>query len=385
MTRPDWLDRYHRRMAPLGGVSTGNLLELSTAGDVSFDRLWAGIDGASTRVWMEMYIFTPDAVGIETLAKLTAAARRGCEVALMTDAIGSPKLKDEHTAALRAAGGHVQCFSPLAPWRRRGPYSRRNHRKIVVVDQATAFTGGLNISVDYAGPEHGEAMFHDYLLTVTGPATADLAAIFHRSWREADGHPLTELPPAEPQSDGTEVQILTLDRHRGRRDLERALVAALESVERSGLVVSPYFVPTRRLTRALVGAARRGAKMRVITAGRSDAPAARWAAHHSAGKLLEAGVCIFELTGTTLHGKAVVLDDCFSAVGSYNMDRWGGWHNMEVSLTTEHAALAEMLTADAARLLGGAGSEELTLKKLAHRSPPGKLLDWLAFRLLSFR
>src|SRR5690606_26692456 len=125
-------------------------------------------DEAKERVWLETYIFEPDRLGLVVLAALTRAAERGCDVCLLYDAFGSPRLQKSHTKALEDAGGVAIAFNPLLG--RRGlPLWLRDHRKVLIADDV-GFTGGMNISEDYAGPHLGNGRFRDTMARLTGPA-----------------------------------------------------------------------------------------------------------------------------------------------------------------------------------------------------------------------
>ena len=141
-------------------VTHGNRLRLLPSGDETFRALLADIDAARTRVWLETYIFVPDAAGQQVLDALVRAARRGCDVILMVDRFGAHKLRDRHVQPLRDAGGHAFWFNPLFGLGREAkkvtPFGfHRDHRKILVVDDAVAYTGGRNVSMEWVGSGPG--------------------------------------------------------------------------------------------------------------------------------------------------------------------------------------------------------------------------------------
>lgn len=329
------------RLMRLGGDSAGNELVLFVDGDSAFDTMLAAIGSARRRVWLEVYIFAPDALGRRVLQALEAAARRGVEVRLLVDDLGSDELQDLHVQPLRAAGGTVVRFNPgrwsrLLPFAHRAglkhplPMSLRDHRKILIVDDDHGFCGGMNISADYGGPRLGNGRFRDTHLLVSGPAVVELGAVFGLSWQHATGTTLDPLPVARPHVDGGHVQILGSDRFLRRRLIQRALYTAVQRSVRSVLLTAPYFIPPPRLLRALRMAAKRGVDVRVLTAGVSDVPIAVAAARHVYGSLLESGVRIYELQRQTLHAKTAVVDGVYAHIGSFNLDRWSFDRNLEV-------------------------------------------------------
>ncbi len=347
-----------KHLKRLGSSSTGNELTPFLEGDGAYTAMLAAIDHATRRVWMETYIFAPDALGLRVLATLTAAAARGVEVKLLVDAVGSSALTEAHTQELRAAGGVVVVFndgvwSRLWPWSSRDNSPRalrnlvsfavRDHRKILIVDEEHGFCGGMNVSCDYAGPQLGNGLFRDTHVLIGGPAVADLAAVFARSFRHATGEVLPRLEPAAARPSGCHVQILGSDRFSRRRRIQRALHTAVTHARSSICLTTPYFVPPPQLLTALRRAARRGVDVRVLTAGVSDVRIAQSAARHLYASLLDSGVRIYELQRQTLHAKTAAVDDVYAHIGSFNLDRWSYDRNLEVVAMTLNHDMAHAL------------------------------------------
>ncbi len=372
--------RTLRLLRPLGSVSDGNRVQLFSEGDAAFEAMWAAIARARTSVLQSTYVLEPDRVGLRTLELLTQAAARGCEVALVFDYFGSFHLDDAHLDPLRRVGGRVYSYNPM--WR--GPSRRsrlvRNHLKILVIDGEIGFCGGLNVAEEYAGKEHGSGLFRDTLLRLEGPCAVDLAQLVASVVSEISGRAPKLPPPADSQVDGALVQILQSRVRRRRRGIQRALRMTLtHAVERCWLT-SPYFVPPPRLMRALVRAARSGVDVRVLTAGRTDVPLVRRASRHLYGRLLEAGVRIFEMQGRTLHAKTAAIDGVYASVGSFNLDHWSDRRNLEVNVSVLDRRLAGALERDFEGDL--AISEEVRLERWRRRRPIERALDWLFYQVL---
>ena len=348
----DTTQRWKRlltRPALRSGYSEGNRLRLFTDGDRTFRALWEDIDRAGERVWMETYIFEPDAVGRRTLRALTDAAERGCDVALIYDSQGSANTTEEFFRPLREAGGQVVAFCPVYPWhrlrRRLMNPLHRDHRKILIVDDQTAYTGGVNVSEHYAGSELGTGRFTDVLLRMEGPAAQGLAGIFLQSLREATSSVGERSVPArhDGSQEGAPACVLGLDERLSRHALDRLLREAVEQAQERCYVTAAYFIAPPWLRKALARAARRGVEVQIVTAGRTDNRLARTAKRHVYGELLKSGAEIYEMHDRMLHAKHLVIDDCFSFVGSYNMDRWSDVHNLEVGAAVVSPALARQL------------------------------------------
>lgn len=370
------------RLLALGGQSQGNELVLFTNGDDAFTAMLRAIESARVRVWLEVYIFEPDPLGLRVLEALTAAARRGVEVKLLVDALGSQDLKDIHLAPLRAAGGGVAIFNPLRFRRGPGralPFLLRDHRKILIIDDNHGFCGGMNVAVDYAGPTMGNNRFRDTHLLLSGPGVVHLADVFANGWEHATNERPTLWHPGPPKHEGSHLQILGSDRFLGRRRIQRALHTAISRSERTAYLTTPYFVPPPKLLRALRHAARRGVDVQVLTAGISDVPIAAAAARHLYGTLLEDGVKIFELGTQTLHAKTAVVDGLYAHVGSFNLDPWSFERNLEVCAMTLDPGFAEALEAVFANDL--LQSEEVTADAWRRRTTWQRFKGFVAWHI----
>lgn len=369
-----------RMLRPLGAVSQGNVVRVLFDGDEVFEAMWAALAAAQRSVCLATYILEPDRVGERTLAELEAAAARGCRVLLVLDAFGARGVPDERLERLRAAGAQVERFNPIVRWRA-SFFSRlvRNHRKVLVVDEERAFCGGLNVTEDYAGPRHGTGLFRDTQLALEGPCARDLAHLIERDALDAPARRLDHLPPAVREG-GSLVQILDSHVRRHRRAIQKALRVTLGRALERCTLTSPYFVPPARLRRALQHAARRGVDVRVLTAGRSDVPLVRHASQHLYGRLLRAGVRIFELEARVLHAKSVSVDGVYAAVGSFNLDHWSDRRNLEVSVNVLDRGAAAALEEQFRRDLEGA--REVKLEAWSRRSWVERALGWLAYQVL---
>jgi cardiolipin synthase len=371
--------RTLRKLRPLGGASTGNRIEAFTDGDAVFEAMWAAIDGARRRVVVETYRLGDDRVGRRTLEVLTRAAQRGVEVLVVADAFGS-SLDEGRVEELEQAGGRLVEFNPLLQLRSKYARSTRDHRKLLVVDGETAFCGGLNLAEEYAGPEHGTGLFRDALLRLEGPCAVDLERLVLETLGDCTGDAPALSPVAEPDPDGQLVQVLESNRRRKRRAIQRSIRVTVGRAARRVLVTSPYFVPPRSLIRALSKAAARGVEVCVLTAGRSDVPIVRLASQHLYGRLLRAGVRVFEMRERTLHAKTIAIDGVYVSVGSFNLDAWSYRRNLEVNVSALDPELAAELERQFTADLDI--SEEVTLQGWRQRSIPERAVHWLTYQLL---
>ena len=361
----------------VGRASHGNRLELFAEGDAAFLAMWRAIRGARRRVWLETYILAADGIGRHTLGLLARAARRGCEVCLCYDAVGSYGLESGALDELVAAGGRVLLFNP--PFEPGGlPPHVRDHRKLLICDRR-AFLGGMNVADEYAGPLLGSGFFRDVQVAVEGPAVADLAFFFRQVAGELAPGEFPDLDHGEPAGEH-EVLVLASDLRREVWAFQRALRIALHRAEFRAHLTSPYFLPTPALARALIGAARRGVAVELITAGKTDSRLARAAGRHVYGRFLRGGVKVLERTRGALHAKTVLVDDALAFVGSQNLDRWSDGRNYELAIAVRAPHIAELLRV--AQEESRKHSSAITLEDLGRAGWLTRLARWVAFQVL---
>ena len=315
-------------------------------GAETFPAMLEAIAGAKRIISFETYILAADTTGERFKAALIDRARAGVEIRLIYDAVGSFGLPDAFVNELRAANIEVIDFNPIAPWRRRFRLSHRDHRKILVVDNAVGFTGGLNIGDDYAPATDGGGGWHDMHCRVTGPIVLDLARMFRRTWIRAGGTPFAPIPSAHtaPPGDGESyVRLLDNTRRRQRGVVRRAYLHVIRAARKSILIKNAYFLPDRGLRRALARAARRGVDVRVIVPGRSDVRLIEWASLYVLRRLARLGVGILRWRGPMMHAKTATIDAAWSTIGSYNFDAQSRFHNLELTVEILDPPTAQQL------------------------------------------
>ncbi|ELR10809.1 phospholipase D, putative [Acanthamoeba castellanii str. Neff] len=387
-------------LLPLGGHSDGNKITLYTHGDDAFGAKWDAIQKAKEKVWWSAYTVEPDRVGKRTVELLTQAKRRGCDVILLYDSIGSRSVDNEFLAPLRKAGALLFWFLLLMPLRaaclefgpswRHGPF--RNHQKLLIVDDH-GYCGGMNVSEDYAGLKtFGKETFSDTHIKMEGPAVKDLETVFLNSLIANQEHiPIEEIdrveqiverrPDLPPTPDGVFVQVLQSNIRRQRKDVQAALRLALRSATDSCYLSSPYFLPPRNIKRAIIRAARNGSDVRIITAGDSDIPFIRAAQQHIYSSFLKRGIKIYEMWDKKLHAKMASIDGIYSYVGSFNLDAWSS-RNLEVNVTVLDPPLAHQLE-DRFEELIARSCKEVSLDELEGRGLWEKNYHWLAYQFFT--
>ena len=295
----------------------GSSYQWLRAGDEMFPAMLAAIDAAARSIRLEIYIFEECPLGREFREALIQACARRVRVQVLVDSVGSLLLPDHFWEPLRRAGGEVRWFNPIALKR----VTIRNHRKLLMCDERTAFVGGFNISPEYEGDGVNDGWW-DVGLKIEGPLAARLAASFEemftradfrhrrfRRWREFSARQAVALPPE---------QILFSGPGRGQSPLTRALRRDLMVANDVRIMVA-YFLPSWRLRHDLMRVVRRGGRVQLLLAGRSDVQLSKLAAQSLYRRLLRAGVEIYEYLPQILHAKLFIVDNAVYT-GSSNLD-----------------------------------------------------------------
>jgi cardiolipin synthase A/B len=301
------------------------------------------IAGARESVLLEMYLVESGTVARRFIDALAGCAQRGVRVHVLLDAFGSLGLRAADRRRLAGAGAHLTLFNPLSV-RRRLQNFLRDHRKLLVIDGALAFVGGVGLADQFIDGKRGRRAWRDLMLEISGPVVSDWQTAFARNWRRSGGSP--EIPeataelPDEPAIAAGAPGRVALSEAGHRSILANDVVRRIDGALRRAWIMSAYFVPSRRFRKALRRAARRGVDVRLLVPGpKTDHPWVRHAARRFYGKLLRNGVRILEYQPRVLHGKMALCDDWVS-IGSSNLDRWSFRWNLEANQEVEGAALA---------------------------------------------
>lgn len=372
------LRRVHERFVG------GNRIRLLRDGREAFPAMLDAITGARRQILLEMYWLGSDQIGWRFARALGEAASRGVEVAVLFDGFGSFGVDGALIRELGSAGAQVVEYNPIAPWKRRfrlNRLTRRDHRKILVVDGWVGFTGGINIADPWLPVEEGGQGWRDDMVFVQGPAVEGFVSCFSRAWQREGGRPLggtDDVPVETPAPGGQAVQILGEAYFRNRHAISRAYILNLYRAKRRAWLANSYFIPDRTVARALERAARRGVDVRVVVAGESDVAVASWASRAMWPRLLRRGVRIFEWTRSILHSKTCVIDGHWSTIGTFNLDYLSLRSNLEVNVTVSDRAFGATLEQAFERDFEDC--REVTLADLRYRSLGARFLEQLAYR-----
>jgi cardiolipin synthase len=349
-------------------------------GGEAFPAWLAAIDAARLRISMEMYIFNDDKIGRRFADALMGAARRGVAVRLLYDSIGCRHAPASFFEKMREAGVWAIPYHPYRLWRPRfWTLIRRNHRKTLICDGEVAFTGGINVSDHWCPESDGGKGWHDAAIEVRGPAVTTIETVLLRTWnwrakrrfRLKPRH-LVRSPPLGHVPVAVIANGEVVDRFAIRRAALHAIRAGLSRI----YLASPYFVPDPGFLRSLANAASRGVDVRLLVPKHSDTQTVDLASRATYGRLLPAGVRIFQ-HHPLVHTKALLVDEEFVSLGSYNLDHRSLVYNLEMVVNAldraQNEKVATMLLAD---MVAG---QEIAWPTFRKRSLLTRLLERLAY------
>lgn len=322
----------------------GNRFRLLIDGERFFPQMLHAIEAARSHILLEIYLFESGVVADRFISALTAAASRGVVVKLLLDAYGAHALHDSDRTKLTTGGVDVHYYNPLRIRQWLGNMFR-DHRKLLVVDGAVAFASGAGITDEFH-PAHDPARaWRETTVQARGPVVADWQALFLRNWEQHTGEMLA-LPPAatDPLPQGMSGRVV-ISSALVNQDIKRSLYTRVRRAQQRVWIETAYFVPSRKVLRALQHAARRGVDVRLLLPGPyTDHPGVRHAGRRFYGRLLRHGVRILEYQPRFLHAKTV-LADTWVSIGSSNLDRWNLRWNLEANQEVESEAFAAEVAA----------------------------------------
>jgi cardiolipin synthase len=323
----------------------GNQAALINNGDEFFPQMLAAIEAAEHSVTMEQYIFWEGKVGRRFAEAFAEKARTGVPVKLLLDAVGSSTLGEPILKILEAGGCQLAWFRPIH-WYTMSRANRRDHRKSLIADGKIAFTGGAGLADHWLGNAEDASSWRDIMIRVEGPAALEQQSGFAQNWLQATGEILTgqEYFPLPSAAGSVNVQTILSSPFEGTGAAGTMHLIALQCARRHLYIANPYFIPDPRVIEMLAQACSRGVAVKLMVAGRHNDT--WWARQNSLrlyGKLLEAGVEIYEFLPTMLHQKIIMVDDAWAAVGSANFDNRSFALNDETSVCFHDRALVTQL------------------------------------------
>ncbi|WP_067064619.1 phospholipase D-like domain-containing protein [Roseateles chitosanitabidus] len=411
--KAELLKRQIAAMSAFGDVDlyAGNDTRLLIDGPATFAAMFDAIGKARRQVLLESYIIEDADVSRQLADLLLQRRAQGVQVAIVYDAVGSLGTQDAYFDRMRQGGIAVCAFNPINPLKRTRYHriTHRDHRKMLIVDGETAFTGGINISAVYSSgsggigsrgprkparpdpqladapasapasgpaPGAGDAAkepdngWRDTMIQVRGPAAQALHTLFRETWaqQQCEGPvaAATEVLPAARAPAGQQLmRVIPSTPNDPENRIYTLLLGSIRAAQRSVYLTMAYFAPGKDMVDALCDAASRGVDVQLILPSRSDFSPVMYAGRSHYERLLEAGVRIHELQDAVLHAKTAVIDGVVSTVGSSNMDWRSFVFNNEVNAVVLGEDFGDAMTRMFQRDVDA--SQAITLKRWQQR------------------
>ena len=377
--------QFERVLGQLLGppVVPGNRVDALHNGDRIFPAMLEAIRSARRTVCLETFIYWRGAIAEEFSQALAERAQSGVAIHVLMDWLGSKKVDEHLIRRMRSADVQVERYHPIR-WHDLDRINNRTHRKLLVVDGEIGFTGGVGIADEWRGDARNPDEWRDSHFRIEGPVVAQLQAAFMDNWLNVRPHVLhgpQYFPPLGPAGK-TPAQTFKSSPREGAASARLMYLLAIAAAQREIVMGNSYFVPDDATVEALVAAADRGVRVRIVVPGpRIDSSVTRRASRSRWGPLLERGIEIHEFQPTMYHVKIMVVDRRFVSLGSTNFDTRSFRLNDEANLNVfEEAFGAEM-----AGLLEGdlARSRQVTFDQWRHRPWTEKVKENLAGLLRS--
>lgn len=376
----------------------GNHIQLLRNGAEYFPALEAAIANAVREVYLQTYIYEADKIGIRIGNLLKSAAQRGVAVNLLLDGFGCKDLASAYVKELETAGVKVILYRPkISPWTLKKSRLRRMHRKVAVVDGKVAFVGGINIIDDFNVPDNTPPRI-DYAVRVEGKLLPTMLSSVAKLWRRmawtqldpehlktSKSKPSTthnlqyeSLLPAEKGN--MNAAFILRDNVLNRRDIEKAYLAAIAQAQSEIIIANAYFVPGRRFRKALLAAAKRGVKVKLLLQGRMEY-FLMFASHAFYAIFLKNDIEIYEYRKGFMHSKVAVIDCEWATVGSSNIDPFSLLLAREANIVVKDKTFAKELHTDIMQSIQD-GAYQVLPQEWTNRHTFRRFLSWLAYGLV---
>lgn len=351
-----------------------NRVDILLNGEQTFPALLDALRSARDSVTFEAYIFHEGKLADDIVEALADRCRAKVRVSMLLDAHGSKGLPERYIETLKKAGCTiVPDFRPLRPWSLERT-NKRNHRRIVVVDGRIGFTGGYGIDDTWNGDGRTAGRWRETNVRLEGPVVQSLQEAFIEHWREATsvllgGKAYLPYPPVEIKDLPVHAQIVRSSPLQGNDAMYRVFLQAISTARTSIMISTPYLIPGEQLTRALLDAAQRGVRVRVLVPSVENGEGVEFVTQASQrdvfGPLLDGGIQLHEYSPALLHTKMMIIDGVWATVGSANFDNRSMAMNDELNVMVYDQPIAkrleEIFVEDLSR------STKLTQEKLENR------------------
>lgn len=285
----------------------------------AYDAVMRTISGAEHSLDCLFYIVADDATGHAFVDALTAKAKTGVKIRLLMDRLGTLRGPHKALERLKAAGAQVLFFSPFLQLPGTGHLNLRNHRKMIIADNARVFSGGMNMGAHYISEAPAKDHWADLAFTVEGLSAQAFCDVFRSDWEVASGEDIATTTPAPKNGGDATLQLIPSGPDIIEDPLHDGLIRALHLAQTRIWIATPYFIPTEPLANAIRIAALRGVDVRIMVPDRSNQRIADFARGAYLRDAQTAGAVIHYFSPRMMHAKAAVIDNV-AVIGSANID-----------------------------------------------------------------
>jgi cardiolipin synthase A/B len=368
----------------------GNQINLLRGGAEYFPALEVAIENAMHEIYLQTYIFELDKAGINIGNALKQAAQRGVTVNVLLDGFGCKDMPKAYLEELMQAGVQAMFYRPkISPWTLKKNRLRRLHRKVVVVDGAVAFVGGINIIDDNNVPDNTPPRI-DYAVRVEGALLPSILSSVYKLWYRMSWRAIqrtkisvTKSKPAPLKhaiEDGIDAAFLLRDNILHRRDIEEAYLSAINHAQSEIIIANAYFLPSRKFRQALLAAAKRGVKVQLLLQGRMEYFLMS-ATHAFYSKFLRSDIEIFEYRKSFMHCKVAVIDGGWATVGSSNIDPFSMLLACEANIIVQDKAFSSELRTEIISSIR-ADAYQVSAQDWARGNLLKRAMSWVVYELV---
>lgn len=357
--------------------SATKFIELVHSGEDYFSRLERIILDSKVEIHIQTYIFDYDSIGKKIISALKEAAGRNVKIFILLDGFGSFSFPKEVLNDLRQNGINIRFFSPL--FSASSFYlGRRLHHKVVVSDSQFALIGGINIADKYYGTPTTNA-WRDYAVQIQdekiGAALSMLCMDIYFRKRRVNRKKIDSVVYSNPE---ITVSILQNDWLKRKYDILKAYIKSIGEAKKEIVIVGSYFLPGRKLIATLKKASKNNVRIKLILSGISDLPMARLASCHLYAKLLRYNIELYEWKSSILHGKAAVVDNNWTTIGSFNLNNLSSFASIEMNVEINSTEFSNNYLLHLNKIMEQC--ERITTESLELRDGvPTKLLNWVCY------
>ncbi|MCB0686216.1 MAG: cardiolipin synthase [Saprospiraceae bacterium] len=366
-------------------ATSGNDVQILYDGHETYEAIFEAMESAEKFIHVQYYIFEEGKTADRFASIFESKIKKGVQVRLMYDGLGSMTLDKKFIKRLRGMGVETQSYFPLyinRPFKWQINY--RNHRKIVVVDGKVGFTGGMNISDKYIDNDSSElGRWHDHHVKIAGPSVWSLNTVFTIDWHFATGKEdvLDRKYFPKVNNIGPDiVQIVSSGPDSEYPAIEYQYLTMIHNAREYLYIINPYVIPDLSVLSALKVAAMSGVDVRILFPQKSDSKIVHWSMHSYFEELLSCGVQLYQFTSGFIHSKIMISDDEYASVGTANLDVRSFYQNSEINAVIYSTDKTVNLAEQFRTLLHNSSRLELeTFKNLSF----SKRFTYRACRILS--